>query len=281
MITKPFISPLFFTVAVSIILFWDTQSADADPLDDAIISEFLADNSDGIVDEDGDREDWIEIWNTSGKAGDLSGWHLTDDPNDLTKWQLPAIEMTSGGYLVVFASGKDRAKVGSELHTSFSLQREEGGYLALVKPDGSTISSEFRDYPQQTKDVAFGVGIEGEAPITFFSAGTQAKWHVPTGPVDDWTNPNFDDSSWNSGATGIGFDSPGGRYQPLIGTGGDAGDEMRSQNATVYIRIPFEVADPSGISNLNLRLKWEDGFVAHLNGTEFYKESAPNSRVEL
>jgi len=66
MITKPFISPLFFTVAVSIILFWDTQSADADPLDDAIISEFLADNSDGIVDEDGDREDWIEIWNTSG-----------------------------------------------------------------------------------------------------------------------------------------------------------------------------------------------------------------------
>ena len=195
MITKPFISPLFFTVAVSIILFWDTQSADADPLDDAIISEFLADNSDGIVDEDGDREDWIEIWNTSGKAGDLSGWHLTDDPNDLTKWQLPAIEMTSGGYLVVFASGKDRAKVGSELHTSFSLQREEGGYLALVKPDGSTISSEFRDYPQQTKDVAFGVGIEGEAPITFFSAGTQAKWHVPTGPVDDWTNPNFDDSS--------------------------------------------------------------------------------------
>ncbi|MDA7508783.1 hypothetical protein N8488_02185, partial [Akkermansiaceae bacterium] len=70
MITKPFISPFFFTVAVSIILFWDTQSADADPLDDAIISEFLADNSDGIVDEDGDREDWIEIWNTSGKAGD-------------------------------------------------------------------------------------------------------------------------------------------------------------------------------------------------------------------
>lgn len=275
MITKPLISPFFFTVAVSMILFWDTQSADADPLDDAIISEFLADNDDGIVDEDGDREDWIEIWNTSGKAGDLSGWHLTDDPNDLTKWQLPAIEMTSGGYLVVFASGKDRAKVGSELHTSFSLQREEGGYLALVKPDGSTISSEFRDYPQQTKDVAFGVGIEGEAPITFFSAGTQAKWHVPTGPVDDWTNPNFDDSSWNSGATGIGFDSPGGRYQPLIGTGGDAGDEMRSQNATVYIRIPFEVADPSGISNLNLRLKWEDGFVAHLNGTEFYKESAP------
>ncbi|HAN83955.1 MAG TPA: hypothetical protein DCQ59_12080, partial [Verrucomicrobiales bacterium] len=275
MIAKPLMSPFCFTVAVTIISLGDMQIAGAETLDDAIISEFVADNNDGIVDEDGDREDWIEIWNTSGEAGDLSGWHLTDDPNDLTKWQLPAIEMASGGYLVIFASGKDRATAGSELHTSFGLQREAGGYLALVKPDGITISSEFRDYPRQTKDVAFGVGIEGEAPITFFSAGTQAKWHVPAGPVDDWTNPDFDDSGWNSGETGIGFDSPGGRYQPLIGAGGDAGDEMRSKNATVYIRIPFEVADPTGISNLNLRLKWEDGFVAHLNGKEFYKESAP------
>ncbi|MGI9266254.1 MAG: chitobiase/beta-hexosaminidase C-terminal domain-containing protein, partial [Akkermansiaceae bacterium] len=275
MIAKPLMSPFCFTVAVTIISLGDMQIAGAETLDDAIISEFVADNNDGIVDEDGDREDWIEIWNTSGEAGDLSGWHLTDDPNDLTKWQLPAIEMASGGYLVIFASGKDRATAGSELHTSFGLQREAGGYLALVKPDGITISSEFRDYPRQTKDVAFGVGIEGEAPITFFSAGTQAKWHVPAGPVDDWTNSDFDDSGWNSGETGIGFDSPGGRYQPLIGAGGDAGDEMRSKNATVYIRIPFEVADPTGISNLNLRLKWEDGFVAHLNGTEFYKESAP------
>ena len=98
MIAKPLMSPFCFTVAVTIISLGDMQIAGAETLDDAIISEFVADNNDGIVDEDGDREDWIEIWNTSGEAGDLSGWHLTDDPNDLTKWQLPAIEMASGGY---------------------------------------------------------------------------------------------------------------------------------------------------------------------------------------
>ena len=275
MIAKPPLPSLYYTVTALVLFIFGGQVASADTLTDAVISEFLADNDDGIVDEDNDREDWIEIWNTSGVAGDLGGWYLTDDPTILTKWQLPAIEMTSGGYLVVFASGKDRANAASELHTNFRLQSEAGGYLALVKPDGTTIASEFGDYPAQAKDIAFGVGIDAETPVTFFSAGTPAKWLVPTGPVTDWTTTDFDDSAWNSGATGIGFDSPGGRYEPLIGDGGDSGAEMRSQNATVYIRIPFEVADPTGISNINLRLKWEDGFVAHLNGTEFHKESAP------
>ena len=254
-------------------------NARAATLTDAKISEFVANNNGGIVDEDGDREDWIEIWNTSGIAGDLGGWYLTDDPDIPTKWELPAIEMTSGGYSVIFASGKDRANVANDPHTNFRLQQEAGGYLALVKPDGVTIASEFTDYPEQSKDIAYGVGIEGETPVTFFSAGAQAKWHVPTRPVANWTGTDFDDSAWNTGATGIGYDSPGGAYESLLGEEGNVRSEMLSENATVYIRIPFEVADPTGISNLSLRLKWEDGFVAHLNGTEFHKESAPTNPV--
>jgi len=279
MTAKASVFSLYFAVSVLAIALFGVPKAHAATLTDAKISEFVADNSDGIVDEDDDREDWIEIWNTSGVAGDLGGWYLTDDPTIPTKWELPAIEMTSGGYLVVFASGKDRANVAGEPHTNFRLQREAGGYLALVKPDGVTIASEFANYPEQSKDIAYGVGIEGETPVTFFSAGAQAKWHVPAGPVADWTQTDFDHSAWNAGATGIGYDGPGGDYGPLLGVGGNVRSEMLSQNATVYIRIPFEVADPTGISNLGLRLKWEDGFVAHLNGTEFHKESAPTNPV--
>jgi hypothetical protein len=275
MTAKASVFSLYFAVSVLAIASFAVPNARAATLTDAKISEFVADNSDGIVDEDDDREDWIEIWNTSGVAGDLGGWYLTDDPANPTKWELPAIEMTSGGYLVVFASGKDRATAAGEPHTNFGLQREAGGYLALVKPDGVTIASEFANYPEQSKDIAYGVGIEGETPVTFFSAGAPAKWHVPAGPVAEWTETDFDDSAWNAGATGIGYDGPGGDYLALLGEGGNVRSEMLSQNATVYIRIPFEVTDPTGISNLSLRLKWEDGFVAHLNGTEFHKESAP------
>ena len=56
MIAKPLMSPFCFTVAVTIISLGDMQIAGAETLDDAIISEFVADNNDGIVDEDGDRE---------------------------------------------------------------------------------------------------------------------------------------------------------------------------------------------------------------------------------
>lgn len=277
MTAKTSVFSLFFAFSVFAIALFAVPNTRAATLTDAKISEFVAVNNDGIMDEDGDREDWIEIWNTSGVAGDLGGWYLTDDPTIPTKWELPAIEMTSGGYLVVFASGKDRADVAGDPHTNFRLQQEAGGYLALVKPDGVTIASEFTDYPEQSKDIAYGVGIEGETPVTFFSAGAAAKWHVPAGPVANWTETDFNDSAWNAAATGIGYDSPGGDYEPLLGEGGNTRSEMLSQNATVYIRIPFEVADPAGISNLSLRLKWEDGFVAHLNGTEFHKESAPTN----
>ena len=91
-------------------------------LDDATISEFLADNDETLNDSDGDQSDWIEIENTSGVTGDLGGWFLTDDPLLLTKWELPAVELANGGQLIIFASAKDRAPVVGELHTNFKLQ---------------------------------------------------------------------------------------------------------------------------------------------------------------
>ena len=258
--------------------FLSLSGADAATLTDAAITEFVASNDRGIRDEDGSREDWVEIWNPSGVAGDLGGWYLTDDPNDKTKWMFPAAEMASGGYLVVFASGKDRSPEDGELHTNFRLAREAGSYLALVEPDGVTVATEFADYPHQFDDIAYGVGVEGDVPLTFISAGDSAKWHVPSGPVAGWTETGFADDAWNDGATGIGYDSSlSGDYDPLFGPGGDVQAEMLNINPTLYIRIPFEVPDPTGIGSLKLRMKWDDGFVAHLNGTEFESQNAPAS----
>src|SRR6187455_849207 len=46
---------------------------------DVVISEFLANNNTGLVDEDGQRSDWIELYNNGTTAENLAGWHLTDD----------------------------------------------------------------------------------------------------------------------------------------------------------------------------------------------------------
>ena len=122
---------------------------------DLEISEFMASNDSTLFDEDGDDEDWLEIHNSGASAIDLEGWYLTDDDGDLTQWSFPSVVLGANQYLVVFASNKDRAIAGSELHTNFSL-RAGGEYLGLVNPQGIVISEYEDPYPQQFEDISFG-----------------------------------------------------------------------------------------------------------------------------
>ena len=125
------------------------------------INEFLANpNASSLTDEDGDTSDWIELHNPDGGSVNLNGYYLTDDPNDLTKWQFPAVSISGNDYLLIFASGKNRRPTnGDELHTNFSLSAN-GEYLALVSPDGTTVLSEFgtstTDYPSQKGNISYG-----------------------------------------------------------------------------------------------------------------------------
>ncbi|MCA9242058.1 MAG: lamin tail domain-containing protein, partial [Planctomycetales bacterium] len=102
-----------------------------------VISEFLAENNSGLQDAAGHRHDWIELTNTGGSVEDVSGWYLTDDALNLTKWQIPATAATTslapGESLLVFASGNngELGAVGDELHADFQLSQEPG-YLGLV-----------------------------------------------------------------------------------------------------------------------------------------------------
>jgi hypothetical protein len=234
-----------------------------------IINEFVARNDSeqplqrgDLLDEDGDASDWIEIYNPTEEAINLDGWFLTDDADDLEKWEFPAVEISRGRFLVVFASGKNRRDADGELHTNFQL-RAGGEFLALVHPDGQTIEQAYDEYPPQFADISYGLsGSSGSTRsdkilITEFAAATALI------PIDgslglSWTGPGFDDSAWLAGVTGIGYD-----YAGLIGL--DVG-AMRNNNQTVYTRIPFEVSDISEIDELTLRMKFEDGFVAYLNG---------------
>ena len=85
---------------------------------------------------------------------DLAGYHLTDDATDLTLWEFPAGSTIAGdAYLIVFATGTSRGL--PELHTNFRLSAD-GGYLALVATDGTTVINEFIDYPEQRADISFG-----------------------------------------------------------------------------------------------------------------------------
>ncbi|MFP6876421.1 MAG: CotH kinase family protein, partial [Roseibacillus sp.] len=136
-------------------------------LPEPVISEFLADNDNTIDDEDCKSSDWLEIFNATANPVDFGGWFLTDDPAMLTKWQIPTLVLAANQRKLIFASGKDQT-VG-ELHTSFSIQKA-GGYLALVKPDGTTIASSY-NFGQQIEDVSYGTLGQAQT-LGFFGTPT-------------------------------------------------------------------------------------------------------------
>ena len=72
------------------------------------INEVVSSNGDSFYDEDGDTPDWIEIYNSSDELINLSGYGITDDVNDLSKWTFPSYDLAANDFLVVFASNKDR-----------------------------------------------------------------------------------------------------------------------------------------------------------------------------
>jgi hypothetical protein len=51
----------------------------------------------------------------------MTGWYLSDDALNLSQWAFPAVTIPADGYIVVFATKKNRAVAGSELHTNFKL----------------------------------------------------------------------------------------------------------------------------------------------------------------
>jgi hypothetical protein len=94
---------------------------------------------------------------------------------------------------------------------------------------------------------------------------------VPTASLGTtWTTRTFDDSAWTAGTQGVGYERATG-YESLIGLNVDAlmdpDNNDVNNNNTAYIRIHFNVDNPAVYQNLFLDMKYDDGFVAHLNGT--------------
>ena len=243
---------------------------------DVVITEFLASNQNGLLDEDGATSDWIELYNDGAAPVNLSGWRFTDDSADLFKWTFPAVTIEPKGFLIVFASNKDRAVATAPLHTNFKLN-SDGGYLALVRPD-TTFSTVFNPYPAQYDDKPYGFA-QTVTTTQLLSSSSSVKFLIPTSSTPNdatWTARTFNDASWTSATAGIGFDSTSASgYAALIGASGNCQTAMMNNTPSAYARFAFNVANPATVTSLTMPIKYDDGFVAYLNGVEVARRNAP------
>ena len=181
-----------------------------------IFSEFLASNTLAMPapsqneDEDGDKEDWIEIANISSTPVDLLGWYLTDDMTKPRQWALPSRILGAGAYLRIFASGKDRKPASGNLHTNFKLS-DNGEYLGLFKDiagGGVQVVQAFDPYPRQAANISYGTAAT-TTTTSLVASGASVKVFVPTSGNGGSTlgttwagaavNEPFDDSTWAAG----------------------------------------------------------------------------------
>ncbi len=175
------------------------------PVSPVRINEVMTENITGLTDEDATRQDWIELYNPGASAINLTGWHLTDDCALPLKWTFPATSIPAGGYLVVFASGKDRTT--TPLHTNFKLDND-GEYLGLTDAAGAIVSA--LTVPALTADKSYGYGTGPTRDLVNLSPSNAAlKWTVPTGAVSDaWRGGAvFNDSTWTSGQWDLGYNA--------------------------------------------------------------------------
>lgn len=99
---------------------------------DVKINEFMVTNSKTAADQDGEYDDWIELYNNSDVTLDLSGYYLTDNHNSFKKWEFPSgTKIAANGYLIIWA---DNDITQSGLHANFNLSAD-GEEILLITPE--------------------------------------------------------------------------------------------------------------------------------------------------
>ncbi|MDP6752151.1 MAG: CotH kinase family protein [Verrucomicrobiota bacterium] len=236
------------------------------------ISEIVAANDLTLKDDFGETSDWVELHNPGEAAANLLGWGLSDEQETPMKWVFPDVSIPAGEFLVVHASGNNIAEPGKPLHASFRLARA-GEFLGLAKPDGTFADKYEPGFPALTDNQAFGVPMMGKAE-QLIPAHATFRYLFPSRSheTQNWTDPDFKPtSSWKTGRSGFGFQRTDSTLLGLIKT------KVSTSKRVIWTRKDFTIKNRDDLGYLILRIQFDDGFVAYLNGKKIASQNAPDN----
>lgn len=106
------------------------------------INEYSCSNTAGIQDAYNQRHDWLELLNTGATAINITGYYISDDPNNLQKWQIPAATpINAGARRMVFFSGRGLIHPTGQIHPDFKLKQTLGDWVIISDAGGNVVDS--------------------------------------------------------------------------------------------------------------------------------------------
>lgn len=149
--------------------FWSCDKGD-DPVDTSksvVINEVLPKNSQNGSDEDGDYDDWIELYNKANEEVDISGYYLSDSKKNPTKWKFrQGTTIPANGYLIVWAD--EDSTHASGLHTNYKLSAD-GENIVLLSPEQEILN--LVEYPATLTEQSYARKPNGTGDF---------QWTLPT-----------------------------------------------------------------------------------------------------
>ena len=115
-----------------------------------VINEIMASNSNSVSDQDGEFDDWVELYNRGTSTINLSGFYLSDNKNVLNKWTFPNINIMPGEYLIIWCDTAGTTQNG--LHTTYRLSADQEE-VYLTDPSGNVIDAVH--YVNMPTDIAY------------------------------------------------------------------------------------------------------------------------------
>jgi gliding motility-associated-like protein len=153
-----------------------------------VINEYSGANVSQHTDGFGVYEDWFELYNGTGAPVDLTGWYLSDKPNNPQKFLIPSGTVPANGYIMVYCSGRAQTLSGA-IHTNFKLTQTQPESILLSNAAG-TLVDEIQMIPCQTNH-SRGRTTNGATTWSLFTTPTQNA--ANTGAKNEYAQtPVFD-----------------------------------------------------------------------------------------
>ncbi len=154
-----------FSIMAIVILFSSCEKTDDTVQGVVVINELMPVNSYTVADQNGQFDDWVELYNKSYSDVDLSGYFLSDNSKNNLKWKFPqGTTITGNGYLIIWA---DDDTTQSGLHANFKLS-SEGEDVVLSRADGKI--TDRVTFPAQSLELTYARIPNGTGPFRWGNA---------------------------------------------------------------------------------------------------------------